>query len=227
VSGEAENSNENKGFSLKEWLGITILGTITFGGSFLIGRKMIRNARTNNEQNKTDSDGNDDTLAKQIKMAFHNDGWPGTDIVSLRASLTQVPSQQDWEKVKKAYQKLYNTSLLADMQHLDSTQYQEMISILSAKPDKPGDNVDMSVRYVQWAKRINAAFTNTYGPISVTDRDALKAVLYEIPTQADYIKTGSAYSDQFHNSLDSDLKSNLHFWEVSDYQSIISSKPIA
>jgi hypothetical protein len=219
-------NTEKESFSIKEWLGIAILGTLTFGGSFLIGRKMVLNARSKKAQDKTDSDGADETLAKQIKMAFHNDGWPGTDIVSLRTAITQIPSQQDWDKVKKTYEKLYNVSLLADMQHLDSTQYQEMISIISAKPDKQGDQVDMSVKYVEWAKRIKASFENSYGPVSVTDRDALKAVLFEIPTQADYIKTGSAYYDQFHSTLDSDLKSNLHFWEVSDYTSIISSKPI-
>jgi len=220
-------NTDKKSFSIKEWLGITILGTLTFGGSFLIGRKLILNARSKKAQDKTDSDGADETIAKQIKMAFHNDGWPGTDIVSLRTAITQVPSQQDWEKVKSTYEKLYNTSLLADMQHLDSTQYQEMISIISVKPVQSGGTVDMSVKYPEWAKRLNAAFRNSYGPVSVTDRDALKAVLFEIPTQADYIKTGSAYYDQFHSTLDSDLKSNLHFWEVNDYTSIISSKPIA
>ena len=220
-------NTDKSSFSLKEWLGIAILGTLTFGGSFLIGRKMVLNARSKKAQDKTDSDGSDETIAKQIKMAFHNDGWPGSNIVALRTAITQVPSQQDWENVKKTYGKLYNASLLADMQHLDSTQYQEMISIISAKPIKPGDQVDMSVKYTEWAKRIKAAFDNTYGPVSVTDRDALKAVLFEIPTQADYIKTGSAYYDQFHNTLDADLKSNLHFWEVSDYQKIITDKPIA
>ncbi len=100
-----------------------------------------------------------------------------------------------------------------------------MLSIIHSKPVKKGEAVDMSVKYGDCAKRLEAAFSKTYGPFPVTDREALKTVLNEIPTQADWAETGKAYTQLYSTNLDSDLNDNLHFWEQSDYTGIIKAKP--
>jgi len=186
----------------------------------------VRKYRSNKEEDKTGDDGSDDTYAKQIKMAFHNDGWYGTNVVELRRILSLIASKKDFDKVVKAYGKLYNTSLMKDMSDdLDSTVYQEMLSILASKPDKQGGAVDTTVKYTEWAKRLKAAFDKTYGPFSGTDTDAIRAVFYEIPTQADYANVATAYMSLYHTNLNDDLSSKLHFWQLSDFTGIINSKP--
>ena len=76
-------------FTLKEKITYTILGIVVIGGSFLIGKSMIRRVKADNEERKTFEDGSAATYAKQIKMAFENDGWGGTDEQALRNVLSQ------------------------------------------------------------------------------------------------------------------------------------------
>jgi hypothetical protein len=221
-----ETETETESFTLKEKISYTLFGIVVVGGSFLIGRSAIRKYRSTNEQNKTFEDGSDDTYAKQIKMAFHNDGWYGTNVDELRRILLLIASKKDFDKVVKAYSKLYNNSMMKDMSDgLDSTEYQEMLSIIAAKPDKKGSPVNMLTKYTQWAKRLKAAFDKTHGPFPGTDRSAIKAVFYEIPTQTEYANVGAAYYNLYHSNLDDDLHGELHFWEISDFTGIITSKP--
>ena len=72
-------------FTLKEKVQYTILGVLVLGGSFFIGRKLVRTAKSNTEEKKTYEEGSDATYAKQIKMAFDNDMWFGwgTDVRHL------------------------------------------------------------------------------------------------------------------------------------------------
>jgi len=213
-------------FTFSEKVRYTLGGIVILGGSFLIGRKIIKTTRSNNEEDKSFDEDSIPTYAKQVKMALHNDGWYGADTVQLRTVITEIPSQQVFEKVIKSYDKMNNGSMMKDMSsELDTTEYNEMLSIIHSKPKKEGETVDMSVKYDDWAKRLKAAFSKTYGPVSVTDRDALKAVLNEIPTQADWAGVGKAYIQLYNTNLDSDLSGNLHFWEVSDYTGIIKAKP--
>ncbi len=219
---------DNSSFTLKEKIGYTLSSIVIVGGSFLIGRKMIKNSRSNNEEDKTFDEGTTATYAQQVRMALHNDGWYGADTVQLRSVITAIPSQQDFEKVIKSYDKMNNSSMMKDMsKELDTTEYNEMLSIIHSKPKKEGGAVDMSVKYDDWAKRLKAAFDKTYGPFPGTDRGAIKAVFNEIPTQADYAQVGVAYNKLYGTNLDNDLSSELHFWELSDFTDIIKSKPQA
>ena len=115
----------------------------------------------NHEELKTLEDGNAPTIAKQIKMAFDNDGWFGTDKDALRAAVRAIQSKSEFRKVMVSYQKLYNSSLLGDMQkELKSTEYNEMLYIVSAKPETYNPNAPQQLTMDQlqgWAKRLNAA----------------------------------------------------------------------
>ena len=221
------NSNTG-GFSLKEKIQYSLAGIIIAGGAFLIGKNLIKKALSKNEQSKTLDDGNAPTYAKQIKMAFHNDGWPGANVKALRQILRDIPNKSDFKKVMVSYQRLYNSSLLADMQGaLKSTEYNELLYIVSAKPDNgTSNNTTLSQEQINdWAKRLKSAFDMTYGPIPGTDEEAIKAVFLEIPSQAVFNSVAVAYKALYGNDLTTDLKSELEFWEYNPMMQVILSKP--
>ena len=220
-------------FTLKETITYSLLGVIVLGGSFFVGRSMIRKARSNNEERKTYEEGNEATLAKQLKMAFDNDMWFGwgTDEEAIRKTLRAVPSKEYFRKVINSYQKLYARSLMKDMQdELTSTEYNEMLAIINAKPDKGNTLIDASLsgqQFLSWAKRLRAAFKITYGWFPGTDEDAIKAVLMEIPTQAAFGQVALAYKNEYGDDLMKDLQSELEFYEISPMLNIIAKKPKA
>ena len=218
----------DQGFTLKEKIQYSLLGVIVVGGAFLIGRNIVRKAVAKNEQKKTLEEGSVPTYAKQIKMAFHNDGWPGTNKDALRQALRDIPTKSEFRKVMASYQRLYNSSLLGDMQKdLKSSEYDEMLYIVSSKPETSNSKQQsLTTGQLQsWAKRLKAAFDITYGPIPGTDEQAIKAVFLEIPTQEVFDQVGVVYKSIYGNNLITDLKSELEFWEYDPMMKIISSKP--
>lgn len=218
-------------FSTKEKIQYTILGVLVIGGSFFIGRGLIRTAKANNEERKTYEEGSSATYAKQIKMAFENDTWFGwgTDENALRKTIRAIPSKQVFREVIQSYQNLYNSSMMKDMQdELTTTEYNEMLAIIAAKPERyiAGQAQALTaIQYLPWAKRLKAAFDIRYAGLPGTDEDAIKAVFMEIPTQTDFAKVGIAYQREYGNNLIKDLKGELEFWEYSPMMKIITSKP--
>jgi hypothetical protein len=229
IGNEQEVYVQPEGFTLKEKVQYSLLGIIVVGGAVIIGRNWIRKARTNHEEMKTLDDGNAPTIAKQIKMAFDNDGWFGTDKDALRAAVRAIPSKSEFRKVMVSYQKLYNSSLLGDMQkELKSTEYNEILYIISAKPETYSPNAPKQLTMDElqgWAKRLNAAFNISYGPFPGTDEPAIKAVFLEIPTQYAFSQVAAVYQSLFGNELTADLKSELELWEYDPMMQIINSKP--
>lgn len=220
---------EEEGFTVKEKLlyaGGTIIVTV---GTFFLGRKIVRSLISNTEEKKTLSEDSPATYAKQIKMAFENDGWFGTDTPKLRTVLREIPSKQVFGKVAASYQKLYSSSIYRDMSdELQATEYNEMLSILNAKPDrigKKGENVQQltAKSYTEWAKRMKAAFDKEYGIFPGTDEDAIKAVFTEMPTQAAFLETAKAYYKEYNSNMLDDLKNEMS--DYMDYMKIITSKP--
>lgn len=218
---------EKEKWSLKEKILYGFGGAIVLAGSFFLGRKIIRKGISNKEENKTLEEGTPATWAKQIKMAFENDGWPGTDMEKLRATLREIPSKEEMNKTGKSYKKLYASSMLSDMSsELQTTQYNEMLSIMAAKPEKKGGKpADTGKQFEEWAKRLKAAFDKTYGPLPGTDEDAIKAVFTEIPTQAAFLQVGKSYYKLYSKNLIEELKGELEAWEYPSYMAIILKKP--
>jgi hypothetical protein len=225
----AYNTNSEDEFTTKEKIQYTLLGVVVLGGSFFIGRNIVRQARANAEEKKTYEDGTPATFAKQIKMAFENDnpfGW-GTDEEVIRKAVIAIPSKDSFRKVINSYQKLYARSLMADMQdELATSEYNEMLAIIAAKPERDGGaRIEDSGLFVSWAKRLKAAFDISYGPFPGTDEDAIKAVFMEIPSQAAYNQVSIAYGKEYGTSLKEDLENELEFWEYTPMMNIIKSKP--
>ena len=218
-------------FTLKETVTYSILGVVVLGGSFFIGRSLVRRARSTGEEKKTYEEGNEATFAKQLKMAFDNDMWFGwgTDEEAIRKTLKVVPSKEVFRKVINSYQKLYARSLMKDMQdELTSTEYNEMLAIISSKPERGHiliAPVLSQIQYLSWAKRLRAAFKITYGPFPGTDEDAIKAVFMEIPTQAAFGQVALAYKTEYNDDLMKDLQSELEFYEIDTMLNIITKKP--
>ena len=217
------------GFTVKEKIQYSMLGIILLGGTVVIGRKIIKNAIAKNEQNKTLEEGSAPAYAKQIKMAFDNDGWWGTDKDALRAAIRAIPSKGEFRKVMASYKKLYNGNLLADMQdELKSTEYGEFLSIISVKPENYNTNTqrEISIDSLQgWAKRLKAAFDISYAGIPGTDEPAIKAVFLEIPSKTVFNQVAAVYQSLYGASLIEDLKGELEFWEYDPMLQIINSKP--
>ncbi|WP_121355758.1 hypothetical protein [Flavisolibacter nicotianae] len=228
---KAASYQEHDDFTLKEKLTYSIVGLVVLGGSFLLGRSVVRGARATSEQKKTYEDGNAASFAQQLKMAFENDnyfGW-GTDEVAIRDVIRKVPSKDYFKQVINSYQKLYARSLMADLkEELTSSEYNEMLAIIAGKPDKITGNYSTILtqqQYLSWAKRLKAAFDITYWFVPGTDEPAIKAVFMEIPTQADFGKVAAAYLKEYGNDLMSDLRSELEFWEFGSMMEIINKKP--
>ena len=226
ASGELEDA-----FTTKEKVQYTLLGVLVLGGSFFIGRNLIRTAKANSEEKKTYEDGSSATYAKQIKMAFENDMWFGwgTDETALRKTIRAIPSKQVFREVINSYQNLYNSSMMKDMQdELTTTEYNEILAIIAAKPEKYIAGMIQQVaaiQYLAWAKRLKAAFDIRYAGLPGTDEDAIKAVFMEIPTQTDFAKVALVYNKEYSSNLMKDLKSELEFWEYNPMMKIINAKP--
>lgn len=218
-------------FTLKEKLQYAAIGLVLIGGSFFIGRSLIRKARSNSEEKKTYDDSNPAYYAQKLRLAFENDMWlgMGTDEEAIRDVIRAVLSQDDFKKIINSYQKLYSRSLMMDMKNeLTSSEYNEMLAIIAGKPERIAAGYIPQIgqqQYQAWAKRLKAAFDISYWFIPGTDEDAIKAVFMEIPTQTDFQKTAVTYKNEFGNDLISDLKSELEFWEYNTYMAIINNKP--
>jgi len=222
-------SPQQEGLTLKEKLAFSLAGIILLGGAVILVRNMVRKQRSDAEEGKTYIDGSAATFAKQVRMAFENDGWFGTNIQALRETIARIPSRQIMRQVIDSYQRLYNRSLLRDMEsELQASEYNEMLAIISAKPERYNANTPVqltSAHYQGWAARLKAAFDKSYGPLPGTDENAVKAVFTEIPTQTAFVQTGIAYRSLYSRDLIADLKAELEFWEYGPYMQIITQKP--
>ena len=132
------STHTNDSFTLKEKIGYTLLSVVVLGGSFFIGRSLIRKAVSNSEEKKSFQEGSAADYAQRLKMAFENNGWPGTDMDAVRSVILSIPSKEEFKKVINSYEKLYKgSSLMRDLKdELKTTEYNEMLAILAAKPDR-------------------------------------------------------------------------------------------
>lgn len=221
-----DNHNNESDFSLKEKITLALAGTLGLGAIIFFGTRAVKARRSANSDKFSFQDGNAQTVAKQIKMAFENDGQWGTDVKRLRLLMTKIKSKEEMEKVRQEYTKQFNSPLYRDMQEeLQSSEYDEMMQIVEGKPEKTGQKVLATTLYRSWAKRFKAAFDKTYSFIPGTDEEAIKTVIQEIPTQGAFIQVGVAYYREYKTHLLPALKSELESWEYPTYLMMITSKP--
>lgn len=217
-------SSESR-FSTKEVVVYSAVGLALIGTSIFLTKRAIQKGVTNTQEKKALDGESPAAYAKRIKMAFDNDGWWGTDEVVLRNTLRSMPNKDFFKETAEAYKKLYKKPLTAEMQgELSSTEYEEMMMIIAAKPEKKGETV--APNYHAWAKRIRAAVTIYYGIFPGTDEDAIQAVFMEIPTQSDFKKLKEVYYQIYGDTLMDDLKGDLSSWYINHFLAIIKQKPL-
>ncbi len=219
-------------FTLEEKIRLGLIGAVVLGASFFIGRSLIRKARATSEEKKAYNEDSAAAYAKQIKMAFENDNWMGwgTDEEVLRRVIKAIPSKDEFRKVIKSYQKLYTRSLMADMKSdLSTDEYNEMLAIISTKPERGNSPVQLQVspqQYGAWAKRLRAAFNqHTWGFLPYgTDEEAIKAVFMELLSQPVLTEVIKAYKQLYGDDLVTDLRSELTISEMAEMMSLLKSK---
>lgn len=213
-------------FSLKEKIAYGIAAGLVIGAGIYFIQRAAKKSKEKKSDSKSFEDGTPQTIAKQIKMAFENDGYPGTDLEKLRAIMIALKSKEQFKQVQDEYENQFHTLLLKDMKgELKSSEYDEMLYIKESKPEKAGGKVLKELLYRNWARRLKAAFDKTYSIFPGTDEKNIKAVFSEIPTQKDFIQTGLAYYRIYKANLITDLKSELEYWEYPDYMKLITLKP--
>lgn len=220
-------------FTVKEMLKYSLFGVLTLGACFFIGRKIVRKAVSNKEEKKAATEGTPQDYAQRLKMAFENDNWFGwgTDESAIRSVLTEIPSREVFAQTMTAYQRMFNHSLMKDLKDdLTSSEYNEMLAIINAKPERITRNYVPVVgeqQYAAWAKRLKAAFQETNLWIfGGTDEAAVKAVFLEWPNQAAFYETAKAYKRLYNNELADDLKDELTFGEFMSMIKILKEKPV-
>tara|TARA_B110001469_G_C9628455_1_gene313986 strand:- start:146 stop:904 length:759 start_codon:yes stop_codon:yes gene_type:complete len=203
-------------------LGISAVGFITIK----FASRKIREAISNNAENSSFGESDHTTWAKQLKMAFDNDGWWGTDEKAVRRVLLAIPSQEDFKKVQIQYRKLYKgKNLIVDMTgELQTPEYNEMLAILQAKPEKAKDAIGGRIYDPYgWAKRLYNAMSIYYvGVIPGTDEDAILTVFSEMKTKKEFADTKEAYQSLYNTSMEDDLDGDLN-WSI-DWRAIINKK---
>lgn len=206
---------------------LIITGTVVaVGGTIWAASHFLRKAQENVAQNKSLDEGTPQTYAKQLKMAFDNDGWWGTNVPLVRKVFGEIPSREFYKKIEKAYSALtQGNNLNKDLEdELTSTEYSEILNILASKPDKTGGTSQSNV-YENWAERLKAAFDYTVGFFPGTDEEAVQAVFNEFPTQAAFVLTAGAYTKLYGTKLIDDLKGELSSGEVSELIQTVTKKP--
>ncbi len=224
---------QDDSFSTKEILKYSFIGLLTIGGSFFIGRSLVRTAIKNKEQKKAATEGTPQDYAQRLKMAFENDNWFGwgTDETAIRRVLTGMPSREVFAQTMTAYQRMFNRSLMKDMKEdLSSNEYSEMMAIINAKPERLGRGQVAVIgmqQYASWAKRLKAAFQETNLFIfGGTDEAAVEAVFIEFPTQAAFFETAKEYKRLYNDDLAADLRDELTFGEFIAMMKILKDKPV-
>lgn len=212
----------------------TIISNVAIGlgisaiaaGVFYFGVKLYKKQVANLEENKSFGADKHATWAKQIKNAFVNNGWWGTDEVLLRNTLREIPSKEDIIIVRKSYKKQFGSNMMTDLtDELKQTEYDEMLAIVNSKPEKRKDvGKQQGYDTYSWAKRINAAINyNWLGFGWGTDEEAIKAVFMDMPTKRAFAQTATAYQKLYGTNMKADLKADMD--DLNTYLKIIWAKP--
>jgi hypothetical protein len=203
-----------------------LVGLAVAGGVIWLVDRKIKKVRAEKEETKSFGIDKHATWAKQFKLAFLNDGWWGTDVPLVRRTMRAIPSKEDFRKVQASYKALFKgANLIADLSdELTKLEYEEMLAIKNAKPEKAKDASTKVYDPVGWAKRLHAALSYTWlGFLPGTDEDAIKTVFIEIPTQKAFYKTALSYRKMYGTSLWTDLDGDLNWsW---DWKKALKKKP--
>lgn len=134
-----KKSGSDKLEALKATVIYSGLGLGVATGAFFLIRHFLKKGRKKNAEKRSAEEGDPNTYAKQLHMAFQNDnyfGW-GTNTNQVNEVFRAINSKRMYEKVQKAYFDLYGKSLNAQLEEeLSSSEYNSVIRMLSEKRAK-------------------------------------------------------------------------------------------
>lgn len=209
------------------WAG---LGAAGLTAAILIGRKLILNTIENRNEGKTLEEGSPHAYAKQFKMAFENDLVLdlGTDEHSVYATMQKIASKDEYKKTAAAYTKLYHQPLEEDLySELTSDEYNYVMALLAAKPEKTGQQAAETLPLVQWSKALYDAFEYTILGMPGTDEDAINEVIGKVPTLSAFTKLAQRYAGIYNQNLLTRLRDELTDEEYNQVMLSLSKKPKA
>lgn len=211
-----------------------IMAIAIFTGASLIGaigfyffQRRLRKMRYDMVNTGAFGEDKYDTWAKQLQLAFLNDGYWGTDVPAVRRTIRAIPSREAFQKVQKSYTGLTKGgNLVADLSdELTVYEYEEMLAIIKAKPQSySGSGAPKIYDPKGWAKRLHAALNYQWvGLFWGTDLEGIKAVFAEFPHQRAFWNTAWYYKEEYQESLPAALDGDLS-WEW-DWRASLYKKP--
>ena len=196
---------DTQGFTLPL---LVILGMGIIGGGIYFGRRAIKSSTQSKTYNKTLDDGTPENFALRLKQAMGN-GYDGTDEAAILAVFAEIPNQDVFEKVEKAYQKLTQRNLSEALDDELSGYYLDKITLIKNVKAKdarsaPPDNSE------QIAKAIHQGIQGTNW-VS-TDVELIFDSFKLIADRPTYEKVKTAYRNISGNELWEDLEKE---WDLT------------
>lgn len=215
----------NGEMTLKEKALIFSLIALGVTGIGVAGYKTYRHFASRASEKKTFVAGTPATYAKQLRLALENEDRYGIELNEIRNVLRQIKDDEEMNKVRIEYQNQTGRVLYLDMEKLASTEYTELLLIMNGKPKKGQQGISEE-QYRSWAMRLNYGFISKWGwgILPGTDEDAIKAVLLEIPTKADFARVAQAYEHEYGTPLMDDILGDMEVWEINEIVNIINKK---
>lgn len=136
-----EDSYTNSGSAgVQDFKTIVIYGTlgiVTVGGLVFAANHFLKKWAKDKADNKSLTEGDPATYARELIMAFDNDNWFGwgTDLDRVYSVFDRIPTQAFYKKVQDAYEKeTKGKNLNADLaSELTSEEYSEVKRRLNSK----------------------------------------------------------------------------------------------
>lgn len=211
--------------SLEKKIKYSLVGLGVLSGLFLLGRRFIRKTKKASSDAKSFDAGSPEAISSQIRLALENKNRIGINLTQLRQILIAIPSKSQMQAIRTAYSNQYQSLMNDDIKNkLSLSEYDELLAIMDGKPDKSG-TVPTAVQYKAWARRMDAAFRKTFSIFPDTDKEAVMAVLVEVPSQQAFIEVGKSYNLQFKpKDFITELKAELGKDYLKYMQVVISKR---
>lgn len=193
-------------------------GTVVGVAGYLIAHHYYKKAKGARVQQQIVFEGSAASYAQTLINAFEG---MGTDEDSVYQTFADMPSQQFYSKVVKAYKDHPDGGNLGDDlgSELDTSELQTVKNILRAKPVKDGDKPNYDL-LPDWSSRLTTAYEG-----AGTDEDAIYKVLYEVPDKNGLLLLNQQFSkDNDGYSLFTMLDDELSGDDLQKAKTIIASK---
>jgi hypothetical protein len=223
-------SNQSKGNGIGKTLLWAGVGAAGLTAAFLIGRKLLLERIENKNEGKTLDEGSPHAYAKQFKMAFENNLiWGmGTDENSVYAIMQKIASKEEYKKTATAYTKLYHQPLEEHLyDELSSEEYNYVMALLAAKPEKNGQQAAEILPLEKWSKTLYDAFEYTILGMPATDEEAINQVIAKVPTLTAFGKLAQRYAGIYNQNLIERLRDELTDQEYLQVMQDLNKKPKA